>query len=110
MKIEQIIFLGAGASAADGAPVQNKLFKEYFENGPQGDKISQNLSDFFKKFFGIDTSIKVAKIEFPTFEEILGILEMSISRSESFKGYPPYSCGLSWRCSLSNCNSQHKYY
>ena len=27
MKIEQIVFLGAGASAADGAPIQNRLLK-----------------------------------------------------------------------------------
>ena len=87
MTIEEIVFLGAGASAADGAPVQNRLFKEYFENDPSNDAISQSLSQFFKDFFGIDTSNNLRNIEFPTFEEILGILEFAIKRDESFKGY-----------------------
>ena len=34
MEIEEVIFLGAGASSADGAPIQSKLFKDYFSNGP----------------------------------------------------------------------------
>lgn len=88
MAIEEVIFLGAGASAADGAPVQNKLFKNYFENGPHQDVLSANLSQFFKDFFGIDTSKNINDVEFPTFEEILGILELSLSRCESFKKYP----------------------
>ena len=88
MAIEEVIFLGAGASAADGAPVQNKLFKNYFENGAHQDAISDNLSRFFKDFFGIDTSQNIHNIEFPTFEEILGILEFAISRGESFRKYP----------------------
>lgn len=79
MAIEEIVFLGAGASAADGAPVQNRLFKEYFANRPPKDAISQSLSQFFKDFFGIDTSKNLKNIEFPTFEEILGILEISLT-------------------------------
>ena len=88
MAIEEVIFLGAGASAADGAPTQNKLFKDYFSNGPHQDAISDNLSQFFKDFFGIDTVQDISGIEFPTFEEILGILELAINRGESFKDYP----------------------
>jgi len=87
MTIEDVIFLGAGASAADGAPIQNNLFKSYFENGINQDPICANLSQFFKDFFGIDTSQNLDNIVFPTFEEILGILEFALSRNESFKNY-----------------------
>ena len=88
MAIEEVIFLGAGASAADGAPIQSRLFKDYFSNGPHQDAIGDNLSQFFKDFFGIDTDQDIRNIEFPTFEEILGILELAISRGESLKNYP----------------------
>jgi hypothetical protein len=30
MVVENVIFLGAGASKADGAPLQKDLFNEYF--------------------------------------------------------------------------------
>jgi len=88
MAIEEVIFLGAGASAADGAPVQSKLFQSYFQNNPHKDAISDNLSQFLKDFFGIDTTKSLKTIEFPTFEEILGLLELSLARSESFRNYP----------------------
>jgi len=45
------VFLGAGASAAEGSPVQNKLFHEYFasrEDTPSetSNRIRQGLTDF----------------------------------------------------------------
>ena len=81
MAIEEVIFLGAGASAADGAPIQSKLFKDYFSNGPHQDAINDDLSQFFKDFFGIDTTLNIDGVEFPTFEEILGtqLSELPIS-------------------------------
>lgn len=88
MAIQEVIFLGAGASAADGAPIQNRLFKDYFEDGPHRDIISNHLGRFFRDFFGINTRNHLHDIEFPTFEEILGILEISLSRYESFRNYP----------------------
>ena len=44
---------------------------------------------FFKTFFDIDTNDykNLSKIKFPTFEEVLGILELAINRQESFKGF-----------------------
>jgi len=87
MAIDEVIFLGAGASAADGAPIQSRLFNDYFANGPHRDAIGNSLSQFFMDFFGIDTA-NHPNINFPTFEEILGILELSINRNESFKNYP----------------------
>jgi len=31
MNIEDVIILGAGASKSEGAPLQNEVFKEFFE-------------------------------------------------------------------------------
>jgi NAD-dependent SIR2 family protein deacetylase len=88
MSIDEVIFLGAGASAADGAPTQNRLFKDYFERGPHTDAMSTSLSQFFKDFFGIDTGGNLNSTDFPTFEEVLGILELALNRYESFRNYP----------------------
>jgi NAD-dependent SIR2 family protein deacetylase len=87
MAIDEVVFLGAGASAADGAPTQNRLFREYFEHGPHTDDVSTSLSQFFKDFFGIDTRGSLNSTDFPTFEEVLGILELALNRNESFKNY-----------------------
>lgn len=90
--IETVILLGAGASAADGAPIQSALLREYFaycrsgehlapRNGPDGD-----LSGFFRQFFGLDVATgDLAGVEFPTFEEVLGVLELADSERESFR-------------------------
>lgn len=80
---KQVIFLGAGASAADGAPMQSDLFRSYFNNGYSDDE----LSSFFKDFFGIERGHNADDINFPTFEEVLGVIELSLLRNESFKGY-----------------------
>jgi len=94
MKIENIIFLGAGASASDGAPLQGDLFKEYFSSCQTekdyriSSEMDQRLVEFFKMFFGIDIkSGDLNNISFPTFEEILGILELALNKEESFKDY-----------------------
>ena len=59
--VEDIIFLGAGASRADGAPLQAHLFREYFKRCKlEGGKNSGQktlygrIRKFFKSFFGID--------------------------------------------------------
>ncbi len=94
MKIEDIIFLGAGASASEGAPLQGDLFREYFhsyqtENDYRiNSEMYQRLVRFFKTFFGIDIKLNnLNGFSFPTFEEILGMLELALNREESFKDY-----------------------
>lgn len=86
---KRIIFLGAGASAAEGAPVQSKLFKEYFNHClVNGISIDEHLTKYFKSFWNIDiTRGNINNILFPTFEEALGILELAKQRQEGFKGY-----------------------
>lgn len=90
MAIEDMIVLGAGASASEGAPVQKDLFAEFFRTDsgyPRNPASIERLSRFFKEFFGVDIRAPVEGIIFPSFEEVLGILEIAIDRGESFRGY-----------------------
>jgi len=88
--MSDVVFLGAGASASEGAPIQNSLFKEFFSatNGYiYNDELKGRLKSFLIAFFGIDIDENISNSNFPTFEEILGILELAIDRKESFRGY-----------------------
>lgn len=91
MNIKDIIILGAGASASDGAPLQNKLFKEFFDYYSQNNvwnSEEQVIIDFFEEFWGIDiNNYQNRNVLFPTFEECLGVLDLACSRGESLKGY-----------------------
>ncbi|MEF9990635.1 MAG: SIR2 family protein [Romboutsia sp.] len=85
------IFLGAGASAAENSPIQNELFSEYFKNISIEDfnkDMNIELYNFFKQMFNIDV-IKndIKKINFPTFEEVLGLIDLAEQRRESFKNF-----------------------
>ena len=96
MAIEEVIFLGAGASMSEGASSQEHLFRDYFistaQEGPE-EKLKERIIDFFKTFFGIDIpkelkkDSKLEKLPFPTFEEVLGVIEFALNREESFKDY-----------------------
>ena len=85
------IFLGAGASAAENLPIQNEIFSNYFKNTlPLHPYSNMNikLREFFKEFFNIDIlKDDIDNINFPTFEEVLGILDMAEQRRESFKNF-----------------------
>jgi len=95
-KPKTVVFLGAGASCAEGAPLQGKLFRKYFTyyNSPMNQQClrhrwDEELAMFFKTFFGIDINDKegIKTASFPTFEEVLGIIEIADSQNESFKGW-----------------------
>lgn len=83
------IFLGAGASKAEGAPLQGELFRDYFSScrlRRDGDVMDRELATFFRLMFGIDVEGgDVHDIEFPTFEEVLGLTDLAILRKESFR-------------------------
>jgi NAD-dependent SIR2 family protein deacetylase len=88
------IFLGAGASKAEGAPLQNEIFKEYFkfsqdcEDDQRSCEMWKELEDFFKFMFGIDIiRDDLDGIEFPTFEEVLGMLDLAELRREAFRNF-----------------------
>lgn len=85
------IFLGAGASASEGGPVQNRLFKDYFlmsnNRGLAAEKWYDNdLATFFLEFFGIDVHNN-PDVNFPTFEEAIGMLDLANLKNESFKNF-----------------------
>jgi SIR2-like protein len=91
---QKVIILGAGASAADGAPLQAGLFRKYAEIIQRNSKISIRASSegelrtFFDLFWGSDIDNPNLNSQyFPTFEEALGLLEMANARGEYFKGF-----------------------
>jgi NAD-dependent SIR2 family protein deacetylase len=87
------IFLGAGTASAEGAPTQSKLFMNYFEliqtrNSNVMPEMESELRTFFFKMFNIDIdSPNLSSVEFPTFEEVLGILDLADMRNESFRNF-----------------------
>ncbi|MEG0855292.1 MAG: SIR2 family protein [Terrisporobacter sp.] len=85
------IFLGAGASAAENLPIQNELFSNYFKYilpNDKDSKMNKELRIFFKDTFDIDVlEDNLDKVKFPTFEEVIGILDMAEQRRESFKNF-----------------------
>lgn len=87
------IFLGAGASKAEGASTQDELFKEYFKllnnryTHPNEEMVCE-IKKFFKIIFDIDTdNPNLENIDFPIFEEAFGILDLADVRNESFKDF-----------------------
>jgi len=89
-----VVVLGAGASCADGAPLQGQLFREYFlYNSLRRKRKShlwdRELSSFFLSFYGIDVNeiSSIMDANFPTFEEVLGVIEIADSQGESFRDW-----------------------
>ncbi|HXD31346.1 MAG TPA: SIR2 family protein [Pyrinomonadaceae bacterium] len=103
------IFLGAGASAAEGAPIQSELFKEYFGSGkvPQDAPIRKVLGNFFQRIFQIDLDGPLGPIAFPTFEEALGVLDLSETRRESLRGFNSESAFKNEAVPLNESYSNH---
>lgn len=86
------IFLGAGASKAEGAPLQGELFKEYFASAlythAARSHMNRELTEFFQEMFGIDVRRKnLTNDMFPTFEEVLGLTDLAIIRKEAFRHF-----------------------
>lgn len=87
------IFLGGGASAAEGAPVQSMLFKKYFKTLRTKNNYSNlvqvnELRAYFKQMFCIDVlQDNLDDIQFPTFEEAIGILDLAVRKRQSFKNF-----------------------
>ncbi len=93
-KMKTAIFLGAGASAAEGAPIQTNLFKDYFKLIKTRDSFAtpeheRELATFFALMFDIDVDNgNLDNALFPTFEEALGVLDLADLKNESFKDFP----------------------
>jgi hypothetical protein len=89
--VDTAIFLGAGASKAEGAPLQGELFADYFSSPSfrrgRG-KMDRELAAFFSEMFGLDVRhCDLANINFPTFEEVLGLTDLAIMRKEAFRHF-----------------------
>ena len=87
------IFLGAGASAAEGAPIQTNLFKDYFNlirsrNRFVTQEHERELASFFALMFDLDVDNgDLDNMLFPTFEEALGVLDLADLKNEAFKDF-----------------------
>jgi NAD-dependent SIR2 family protein deacetylase len=87
------IFLGGGASAAEGMPMQTGLISEYFklvERNPEikDSDMYREITSYFSELFGIDTSAAdPGTLHFPTFEEAFGVLDLAVRRRETLKHF-----------------------
>jgi NAD-dependent SIR2 family protein deacetylase len=85
------IFLGAGASCAEGAPSQGRLFAEYFSSPDfrkSKAKMDRELAAFFSDMFFLNVKRRdIADVDFPTFEEVLGLTDLAIMRKEAFRHF-----------------------
>lgn len=83
-----VIFTGAGAGKADGAPLQTELFQQFFARAAIPARRAQLASDvagFFHSTFGIQPDA-TPSVALPTFEECVGVVELALSREESILG------------------------
>jgi hypothetical protein len=89
--VDTAIFLGAGASKAEGAPLQGELFRDYFSSRlfkNSHDSMDRELASFFLEMFQIDVDYgDMSRIKFPTFEEVLGLTDLAIMRKEAFRNF-----------------------
>ena len=89
--VDTAIFLGAGASKTEGAPLQGELFKEYFSSPDflrKNNKMNRELTAFFLEMFKLNVKDRTLTNEsFPTFEEVLGLTDLAILRKEAFRHF-----------------------
>ena len=89
--VDTAIFLGAGASKAEGAPLQGELFREYFSSPlfkNSCDSMDRELATFFFEIFQIDVDHgDISSTSFPPFEEVLGLTDLAIMRKEGFRHF-----------------------
>jgi len=91
--VKTAIFLGGGASAAEGMPMQTDLISEYFKlvrRSPEAmeSDMYREIACYFEELFGIDaTNSDPDSLQFPTFEEALGILDLAVRRRETLKHF-----------------------
>lgn len=88
--MKTVIFLGAGASAAEGAPLQKDLLRNYFKkirSQRVHDTMGKALKKYLRLVFNLDCeTIDLDVTDFPTFEEALGVIDLALARNESIKG------------------------
>jgi hypothetical protein len=99
MRQKALFIYGAGASKADHAPLQNELFSEIFDLLEGVNSYSdidlnpdfiKEMKNFLYKLYPINRNI-VKNVDYPTFEEVMGLIYFAIIRDESFKGISYYN-------------------
>jgi len=86
-----VVFLGAGASASEGAPLQRDLLKSYFlDHRDRGAhrEFAHEVIQFFRLVFAVDVLNLEARTLLPTFEEVLGLIDLATMRGEALRGVP----------------------
>ncbi len=78
LKGKTIFFFGAGASAAEGAPIASRLLVEAFKQFPNDGKI-RLVKEFLREFYSNDCSNEAS---IPTFEEILSPIDICLQKQE----------------------------
>ena len=107
-------FLGAGASKTCNAPLQGEILKDYFLQRrqrlqPYDQEYYQNtdIHTFLYQFFGIDVeNDDIASISFPTFEEILGIIDLALAKKDTFPNFENGSANLGAEDRLLACRDR----
>jgi hypothetical protein len=88
--VNTAIFLGAGASKTEGAPLQGELFKDYFSSPDfrKNTKMNRELTAFFSEMFKLNVKDHtLTNGSFPTFEEVLGLTDLALLRKEAFRHF-----------------------
>ena len=73
--------------------MQNMLFKKYFkalriENNYSNSRQVNELRAYFKQMFYIDVlEDDLEKVNFPTFEEAIGLLDLAVRKRQSFRNF-----------------------
>jgi NAD-dependent SIR2 family protein deacetylase len=113
-------FLGAGASKSCGAPLQGDLFKEYFKIRQEKNKqhvgcdaehdMEREIATIFEFMFGIDVNNgDLTEVNFPTFEEVLGVIDLAVIRKQAFKNFEGAHYNLNSDNRLEKCRQYLTY-
>lgn len=79
-KRDVLFVFGAGASIADGAPLQKNLLSKILNEDYRSSKIATLMKDFITENFYLDNN------NFPSLEAVFGYLDYFISKKESLGG------------------------
>ncbi|MGI6257959.1 MAG: SIR2 family protein [Anaerovoracaceae bacterium] len=80
-----VIFLGAGASKAEGAPIQSEMISQFFRLESLDEEFLSARSlllEFLEDVFGMDTQGHHHPYDYPKFEELLGVIDLALARGE----------------------------
>lgn len=80
-----VIFLGAGASKAEGAPIQSEMLSQFFKLESKDEEFLSARSllwEFLEDVFGVEPRVHHHPYDYPKFEELLGVIDLALARGE----------------------------